>query len=151
MRVASDTPVDDEDRADTRWIGEQGETLVPMLPDATTVVVSSRLPVHTPRRFQGPASAQALVDREVTVSAYDPAVSQFPAGLERVEFVQDARTADVNADADAFVTLNRILSAGTHRLERPTGLGPDRLGGIVAPKRLAVPRCNTESSAYRRI
>jgi UDPglucose 6-dehydrogenase len=50
--VAYDTPVDDEDRADTRFVSERVARLFPHLRDGALVLVSSQLPVGSTRALE---------------------------------------------------------------------------------------------------
>lgn len=50
--VAFDTPVDDEDRADTAYVEDQIRSLFPWLRHDATVLISSQLPVGSTRRLE---------------------------------------------------------------------------------------------------
>jgi len=50
--LTSDTPVDDEDRADVEWVVQRAAVLFPHLRDGTRVLVSSQVPVGTTRRLE---------------------------------------------------------------------------------------------------
>lgn len=55
--IAYDTPVDDEDVADTGYVMEQAEAMLALLPPACLVVVSSQLPVGSVTRLARSARA----------------------------------------------------------------------------------------------
>jgi UDPglucose 6-dehydrogenase len=50
--IAYDTPVDEEDRADVKYVVEHAERLFPHLSEGTLVLISSQLPVGTTRRLE---------------------------------------------------------------------------------------------------
>jgi UDPglucose 6-dehydrogenase len=50
--LTSDTPVDDEDRADVEWVVQRAAVLFPHLRDGALVLVSSQVPVGTTRRLE---------------------------------------------------------------------------------------------------
>lgn len=50
--VTFDTPVDDEDRADTQYVIDRVEEVLPLLADGTLVLLSSQLPVGTARNLE---------------------------------------------------------------------------------------------------
>ena len=56
--VCYDTPVDDEDRANSDFVIEQVTRVLPFLPKATTVLLSSQLPVGSSRRLESFAGAK---------------------------------------------------------------------------------------------
>lgn len=68
--VTYDTPVDDEDRADTESVIGQIESALPFLPIGATVLVSSQLPVGSIRRLEMVAS-EKFADRHLGF-AYSP-------------------------------------------------------------------------------
>ncbi len=51
--VTFDTPVDEEDRADSDWVIEQARRVLPLVSSNTAVVVSSQLPVGSVARLEG--------------------------------------------------------------------------------------------------
>ena len=105
--VTYDTPVDDEDRADTRWVEQQLDVLIPVLPDATTVLVSSQLPVGTTRRFA-------------------TAVAETRPG-SRVQFASSPENLRLGTALDAFMRPERIV-VGTD-----TEDARDRIRALLEP------------------
>ena len=56
--VAYDTPVDDEDRADTAFVVAQIETVMPFLQRRATILVSSQMPVGSIRNLEAMAKVK---------------------------------------------------------------------------------------------
>src|SRR5207244_6579756 len=51
--VTFDTPVDDQDRADTDWVRQHLESVRPHVRPGTLLIVSSQVPVGFTRRLEG--------------------------------------------------------------------------------------------------
>ncbi|MEM9256547.1 MAG: nucleotide sugar dehydrogenase [Pseudomonadota bacterium] len=58
--VTFDTPVDDDDHADTDWVIDQIRSAVPLLNPGTVVLISSQLPVTTTRKLEQEFSERQL-------------------------------------------------------------------------------------------
>lgn len=68
--ITHDTPVDEEDRADSAFVEREVERLFPHLADGAVVLISAQLPVGTTRRL-AVRFAEAAGDRRVAF-AYSP-------------------------------------------------------------------------------
>ena len=108
--VAFDTPVDDDDRADTAWVLDRVREIVPLLRNGCLVLVSSQLPV-------GSAGLLELVVAELRPGAdIDVAVS--PENLRLGKAIEVFLRPDrivVGARSDAARTRIETLLAPLHR------------------------------------
>jgi UDPglucose 6-dehydrogenase len=110
--VAFDTPVDEEDRADSDLILGQVEETLPCLPDGTLVVVSSQLPVGSVARLESSATAGGRADLRFTCVPENlrlgKALDSFRSPERFVAGVRDARDQEL---------LARLLTPFTDRIE----------------------------------
>lgn len=60
--VTFDTPVDEEDRADSAYVLGQTEAMLPRLPQGTLVIVSSQLPVGSVAELEASLAARGRAD-----------------------------------------------------------------------------------------
>lgn len=110
--VAFDTPVDEEDRADSDLILGQVEARLPQLPESTLVVVSSQLPVGSVARLESSAAAGGRADLRFACVPENlrlgKALDSFRSPERFVAGVRDAESRDL---------LARLLTPFTERIE----------------------------------
>lgn len=110
--AAFDTPVDEEDRADSELVIGQVEETLPHLPAGTLVVASSQLPVGSVARLEALAAAAG---REDLRFACVPENLRLGKALE--SFRSPERFVAGVRDAESRKLLARLLSAFTDRIE----------------------------------
>jgi UDPglucose 6-dehydrogenase len=111
--IAYDTPVDDDDIADVDYVIAQFELTLPHVPNGTTIVVSSQMPVGSIRKLESIARARCA-GKEITF-AYSPENLRLGKAIE-VFLKPDRIVVGVRSDRDRE-RLQRLLQPITQRIE----------------------------------
>lgn len=111
--VAYDTPVDDDDNADVDYVLAQIEQVMPHLPVATTVVISSQLPVGSIRQLE--AIARSRFPEKVLGFACCPENLRLGKALD--VFLKPDRIIVGTRSARDRERLDRVLRLITDRIE----------------------------------
>ena len=111
--VAYDTPVNDDDVADVDFVIAQVEAVLPHLPNNTTVLVSSQMPVGSIRRME--AIADKLCPEKVLSFACSPENLRLGKSLD-VFLNPDRVVVGVRVDRDR-VRIMQLLTPITDRVE----------------------------------